>query len=264
MLEAEAAALRGKLEEVQRERDGERRSSAELLDTAPMMVTVTPRVVTELQGTVEQQANLLDETRTQVETLRRGERPPPKLHHLHSTTVALNISPLFLSLLELEHLKVELQSRDDEEQQQEQEEQEQEEGVDKENRPVEEQRTLTVVEELKEELQQFHKRRKVERRQRDAEEKETQQSRAFDAVQREIERQEAKTETQLQVSLTLGGPSGGAALLLQTANGLVPSVAEVRAARPSSRTGCVCLTADVQHGQQEEESQNHRAEEEEL
>lgn len=90
---------------------------------------------------------------------------------------------MLVSLLELERLKVELQSRDEEER---------EEAVDKENRPEEEQRKLTVVEELKEELQQFHKRRKVERRQRD--EEEAHQSRAFEAVQKEIERQEAKSD----------------------------------------------------------------------
>lgn len=225
VLMAEAGALRGKLEKMQRERDGETRSSAELLRRTAVMVTMTRCVVTELQGAAEQKANLLEEARTHVETLRRGERPPPKLLHLlHSTIDALNVSPPFLlSLLELEHLKVELQSRDDEEQQQQQEE-----DFDKENLPDEEQRTLTVVEELKEELQQFHKRRKVETRQQD--EEEAHQSRAFAAVQREIERQEARSEAPLQVSLT-PGHQGGAALLLQTANCLVSSRLSQRCGR---------------------------------
>lgn len=39
---------------------------------------------------------------------------------------------------------------------------------------------------------------------------------------------------------------------------------EERSARPASSAGRVCLAADVQHGQQEEEPKNHRAEEEEL
>ncbi|XP_075891258.1 kinesin-like protein KIF20B isoform X2 [Nelusetta ayraudi] len=129
-LEAEGRALRGRLEEMQRERD-------------------------ELQGAAGQKANLLEEARAHVETLRR----------------------------ELERLKVELQSRDEKE---EDEDEEDEEEGDQENRQEEEQRKLTVVEELKEELQQFHKRRR--------DEEETHQSRAFAAVRREIERQERGSE----------------------------------------------------------------------
>lgn len=115
----------------------------------------------------------------------------------NSSTAVIQPSTLqhftLVSLLELERLELELQSREEEEQQEE---------VDKENRPDEEQRKLTVVEELKEELQQFHRRRKVERRQQDGEESHL--SRAFDAVQLEVERQEATSETRLQVSPTPG------------------------------------------------------------
>lgn len=140
---------------------------------------------------------------------------------------------------------MELQSRDEKE--------EEEEG-DQENRQEEEQRKLTVVEELKEELQQFQKRRR--------DEEETHQSRAFAAVRREIERQEGGSEAAPQVSLT---PTHRLTLhATHTANCLVPSFAEVRAASPSSRTGRLCLAADVQLGQQEEEPENHRKEEEEL
>lgn len=182
-----------------------------------------------------------------METLRRGEG---LLRNSSATVVPPPMPSTFLpslSPLELERLKVELQSRDEKEEEEEQE-------GDQENRQEEEQRKLTVVEELKEELQQFHKRRR--------DEEETHQSRAFAAVRREVERQEWGSEAALQVSLT---PTHRLTLYAtHTANCLVPSFAEVRAASPSSRTGRLCLAADVQRGQQEEEPENHRKEEEEL
>lgn len=170
-------------------------SSAELLRRATVMVTVTRGVVTELQAAAERKGSLLEEMRTHVEPLRRGEG----LLRNSPTAVIQPLTPStlfhFLSALELERLKVELQSRDEEE-----EREEEKENVHKENRQDEEQRKLTVVEELKEELQQFQRRRRVERKQRD--ENETPQSQAFAAVQREIERQEAGSDTARQVSLT--------------------------------------------------------------
>lgn len=87
-LEAEAAALRGKLEEMQRQRDGETHFPARLLGRAAAMVTQC--VVLDLQGAGEQKADLLEEARAHVETLRRGERPPENdlLHRRHSAVNA--------------------------------------------------------------------------------------------------------------------------------------------------------------------------------
>lgn len=88
-------------------------------------------------------------------------------------------------LLELEHLKVELQRREEDEEEE------------KENRQVGEQRKLTLVEELKEEIQQLQDRKKREGRHQEEEK----QKRVFAAVRREIERQEEKGAG-LQVSHT--------------------------------------------------------------
>lgn len=91
-------------------------------------------------------------------------------------------------LLELEHLKVELQRREEDEEEEE-----------KENRQVGEQRKLTLVEELKEEIQQLQDRRKREGRHQ---EEEKQKRRVFAAVRGEIERQEEEKGAGLQVSHT--------------------------------------------------------------
>lgn len=90
-------------------------------------------------------------------------------------------------LLELERLKVELQRREEDEEEE------------KENRQVGEQGKLTLVEELKEEIQQLQDRRKREGRHQEEEE---QKHRVFAAVRREIERQEEEKGTELQVSHT--------------------------------------------------------------
>lgn len=92
-------------------------------------------------------------------------------------------------LLELERLKVELQRREEDE----------EEEEEKENRQVGEQGKLTLVEELKEEIQQLQDRRNREGKHQ---EEEKQKRRVFAAVRREIERQEEEKGAGLQVSHT--------------------------------------------------------------
>lgn len=91
-------------------------------------------------------------------------------------------------LLELERLRVELQRREEDEEKEE-----------KENRQVGEQRKLTLVEELKEEIQQLQDRRKREGMHQEEDE---QKSRVFAAVRREMERQEEEKGAELQVSHT--------------------------------------------------------------